>query len=1066
MLNISNATFAQENCYSIIFRAKTELSKPLGNTFSTMNGDLNRILSNYEVTSFVQARPDGKTQKVRDLYELKISNSALLRSLYNELNLLDQIDDLIILCDVPSLGNQDLDVGGFNDPLVQGNDAWYLNGMNIPCSWDYSTGDNTVIAVVDEYFDYSHDDLANKFHSIQYFSNNSNPTCSHGFAVAGAAAAIINNGICTVGSGFNTKVAGYIVGSNSCGYVNGSARRQAILQAVADGHKIINISSAYVYSDLSSAEWDEIIDSGVVIVNGAFGNSNPFGSKDGYIYVAQADANINHVDQGYGTQSGSDIYALCVGVNRLQAQNSCGRGTGNTSFGGPTVAGIVALMQSANPCLSPQDIDKLLRQTQGQLPGNAPAGNTAGIMDACAAVRAAQNGLDYIVSQNTTIDVVKSVSGDLIIESGVTLTVTGTLKLAKKLIVRKRAHLIINGGTLTRNCGQWIGVVVEGNGAAQSGAGKVTMSNGAIIEGAGTGISMNPAHIPWPALASSWGGLVTASNSTIRDCRRAVEFMQMDSDNSSFTGCTFANIVNDGITLWDNDNVVFSGCSFSSIGRSAILAFDSRIDAYSNTFTSAKNGVEVVSTTSASNSSYLLSNTFSDNQQGIYAMTQTGAKELRIHGNNFYGGEHAITLAGLSDYDITTNTSIGSGFGARFWGTGNPGFVTQNNFTSSDWGTLANYTNETEYLNNCFRYNGKDIEVNTGSIYFRQGNPDEAASNCFSRGGAPDITAFSNVSFEYYYKPNDPNCRIPLNNGNYVKAVASAEYINNCEVYTGPPIIYRKCLIPFGTVATNKMIAEIEAEITKLLANTEMDPLLKAYLIKRYRACLAKVKKEKVVIIGKESEGITKEQAARDAATYAKAQEELDVKMLGFTMLTDVALYTDAQLYLNTFGDNSSDAADFVAIQNINLQYMNNRGNFVLSNNTKEAIRSLGDKTTPISGFARSLYYKLTGEKMPITFIYGGGESEIRTKKDVLGEELIKIYPNPANELLNIDMKLESTATYTYDIIDTHGRTLKSGNIRGLGHTTLDTSALPKGMYFINILNEEYSVAVHKFVKQ
>lgn len=70
LLSVKIAT-SQEVCHSIIFRAKTELSKPIANSLSTMNVELNQILSDYQVTSLLQARPDGKTQKVRDLYEYK-----------------------------------------------------------------------------------------------------------------------------------------------------------------------------------------------------------------------------------------------------------------------------------------------------------------------------------------------------------------------------------------------------------------------------------------------------------------------------------------------------------------------------------------------------------------------------------------------------------------------------------------------------------------------------------------------------------------------------------------------------------------------------------------------------------------------------------------------------------------------------------------------------------------------------------------------------------------------------------------------------------------------------------
>lgn len=80
--------------------------------------------------------------------------------------------------------------------------------------------------------------------------------------------------------------------------------------------------------------------------------------------------------------------------------------------------------------------------------------------------------------------------------------------------------------------------------------------------------------------------------------------------------------------------------------------------------------------------------------------------------------------------------------------------------------------------------------------------------------------------------------------------------------------------------------------------------------------------------------------------------------------------------------------------------------------------------------------------------------------------ETYKVSPNPASDLLFIDIKLDIDRTYSYDIMDTQGRILKSGSLNGQGQSTLDITSLPKGMYFINILNEEYSVAVQKFVKQ
>jgi hypothetical protein len=85
---------------------------------------------------------------------------------------------------------------------------------------------------------------------------------------------------------------------------------------------------------------------------------------------------------------------------------------------------------------------------------------------------------------------------------------------------------------------------------------------------------------------------------------------------------------------------------------------------------------------------------------------------------------------------------------------------------------------------------------------------------------------------------------------------------------------------------------------------------------------------------------------------------------------------------------------------------------------------------------------------------------------DIESIEQIKIYPNPASDLLYIDIKLAVDKRYTYDIMDTQGRTVKSGTLRGASQSTLDIDALPNGMYFIKILNDKFSVTVQKFVKQ
>ncbi|MGO4958442.1 S8 family serine peptidase [Luteococcus sp. Sow4_B9] len=63
-----------------------------------------------------------------------------------------------------------------------------------------------------------------------------------------------------------------------------------------------------------------------------------------------------------------------------------------TSMASPHVAGVVALMKSANPGLTPAQIEQTLKDTARPLPGGCTVGCGAGLVDATAAVKAVANG--------------------------------------------------------------------------------------------------------------------------------------------------------------------------------------------------------------------------------------------------------------------------------------------------------------------------------------------------------------------------------------------------------------------------------------------------------------------------------------------------------------------------------------------------------------------------------------------------------------------------------------------------------------------------------------------------
>ena len=663
--------------------------------------------------------------------------------------------------------------------------------------------------------------------------------------------------------------------------------------------------------------------------------------------------------------------------------------------------------------------------------------------------------------------------GDLKISQGKTLTITCRLELQKKskIIVERGGQLVLDGALLTSCGNQWQGIIVEGNGSDQSGAGKVVMTNNAIIEYAKNGISMNPSHIPWPALASSWGGLVEAENSIIRNCDRAVEFMQMDDDDSYFSGCTLTNL-KDGVTLWDNNNVRFTSCTFSNIHNSAILAYDSRIEAYSNTITGTKDGIEVVSVTGVPYGSRISGNTINTTHDGVYAMAQTSASEFQMELNNIYSNASGITMEGMSIYRLSHNNMVGSQYASKFWATSSGGYdyVHNNTFSSADWGNLANYENTPEFRDNCYGFNGKDLEVNSGSIYGTQGDASIAAGNCFSKGSTPAITVFNSTPFDYYIVPvKEPTCRTPqdyLNPIGYNVEPSSDQNPINCATPTN--ILYRKCQVPKTKAEGDLMIANILAEIAKLEANTTMNPVLKKYLINRYKACLKKIRQDIIIIIIEDDGTKGKAQARKDAATYAKSTNDLSLQTIGFGILLEGMLYQDAQTYINSFPtDGGADATDFVQTQMINMDYIQNRGIYQLSEINRARLMQLGNKTTPVSGFARSLYYKLTGEKMPITFIHSERNVVPRSIPEKQNKSNIVTYPNPVQgNVYHVDISEPNTnAIYQVKMYNLQGNVVQQLSITGNGQHDIDISTINAGMYLLSVESSGISVYNTKFVK-
>ena len=196
------------------------------------------------------------------------------------------------------------------------------------------------------------------------------------------------------------------------------------------------------------------------------------------------------------------------------------------------------------------------------------------------------------ITANTTIPTtaIKNAAEDIIVQAGVTLTVQGTINMAKghKIVVQPNAKLIVDGGTLTNKCGDlWAGITVVGNSAQRQIStyqGKVILQNNATIEYAYDAITVGN-YYAWGYDTQSGGGIVQATDAVFRNNTRDMAFMQYHNkatpsatvelpNTSYFTHCTFETTddyraiagvsLNPHITMWDVYGVTLKGCTFQN----------------------------------------------------------------------------------------------------------------------------------------------------------------------------------------------------------------------------------------------------------------------------------------------------------------------------------------------------------------------------------------------------------------------------------------------------------------------------------------------------------------------
>lgn len=260
-----------------------------------------------------------------------------------------------------------------NDPLYPS--QWHLPKIDAPIAWDIDTGNpSVIIAICDSGVDQDHPDLAaalvNGYNAVDQLPQDEggqvDGLTDHGTQVAGTAAAIGNNAVGISGVGWDFSIMPIRVSNmaNDTAFIsdiNDGAR-----WAVENGAQIINVSFSNVQANSVQTTGEYIRSLGGVYVWAAGNAASSLGFVDHPdVIIVSA---TNQVDQLAGFSNfGLAIDVAAPGVDIFTTNLGSYGPISGTSFSSPMTCGVLGLIYSIHPGVSPQAAEIILKLTADDL---------------------------------------------------------------------------------------------------------------------------------------------------------------------------------------------------------------------------------------------------------------------------------------------------------------------------------------------------------------------------------------------------------------------------------------------------------------------------------------------------------------------------------------------------------------------------------------------------------------------------------------------------------------------------------------------------------------------------
>ena len=226
-----------------------------------------------------------------------------------------------------------------------------------------NSGKFIIIAILDSGVDGSHPDLTGHIVPGWNVVSDSADTVDingHGTMVAGAAAASTNNDIGVAAVGWNANIMPIRITNRSDGYAYVSDIANGLVWAANNGAQVANISfNVTPYASITTAAQYMKSKGGLVVAAAGNNASDPDWVDNASIIAVSAtsSSDLKASFSNYGRYI--DVAAPGVGIRTTTSGGGYGSPSG-TSFSSPVTAGVIALIFSANPSLTPDEVEYIL----------------------------------------------------------------------------------------------------------------------------------------------------------------------------------------------------------------------------------------------------------------------------------------------------------------------------------------------------------------------------------------------------------------------------------------------------------------------------------------------------------------------------------------------------------------------------------------------------------------------------------------------------------------------------------------------------------------------------------